>query len=185
MSDSTTTRRGATGRARPEASRTASSPRLSMTPRPWLPSSGLSATGKPILPAAAAAPRRRAHTSARGTGTPVAARSWLVSFLSDAMSTAIELVLQVMVARMRCWWTPWPSWTSEAGHSGGSTGCRAAPASSSSACVDGPKAARSASRTSARTRRAKSKSVLGSTRWLTSRTASLPGGDADGLLGDE
>ena len=85
-----------------------------MTPRPWLPSSGLSATGKPILPAAAAASSGERTTDARGTGTPVAARSWFVSFLSDAVSTAIELVLLVMVARMRCWWTPWPSWTSEA-----------------------------------------------------------------------
>ena len=59
-------------------------------------------------------PRRSLRTtSARGTGTPVAASSLFVSFLSDAMSTPSELVWLVMVARMRCWWTPWPSWTSD------------------------------------------------------------------------
>ena len=31
-----------------------------------------------------------------------------MSFLSDAMSTAMPLVREVIVARIRCWWTPWP-----------------------------------------------------------------------------
>ena len=36
-----------------------------------------------------------------------------MSSLLLAMSTATEEVLEVMVARMRFWCTPWPSWTSE------------------------------------------------------------------------
>ncbi len=37
----------------------------------------------------------------------------MVSFLSEAMSTPSELVCEVIVARIRFWWTPWPSWTSD------------------------------------------------------------------------
>ncbi len=112
-------------------------------------------------------------TSERGTGTPVAASSLLVSFLSDAMSTPSELVWLVMVARMRCWWTPWPSWTSDCSFRRMDGMSRRA-ASSRMAWVDGPKAARSASRTSFSNSTRKSKSGSGVTRWLTSRTARRP-----------
>ena len=51
--------------------------------------------------AAAAASSTLRTTSERGTGTPVPASSWLVSFLSEAMSTPSELVWEVIVARIR------------------------------------------------------------------------------------
>ena len=41
-----------------------------------------------------------------GTGRPPAPSSRVVRSLSEAMSTAIELVSLVMVARMRLAWTP-------------------------------------------------------------------------------
>ena len=37
----------------------------------------------------------------------------MVRSLSEAMSTAIALVAEVIVARIRLAWTPWPSWTRE------------------------------------------------------------------------
>ncbi len=144
-----------------------------MTPRPWLPSSGLSATGKPMRRAAATAASPLRTTSERGTGTPVAASSRFVSFLSDAMSTPSDPVRLVIVARIRFWWIPWPSCTSDWSLSRIDGMSRRA-ASSRMACVDGPKADRSARRISASRSAAKSKSGSASTRWLTRRTASLP-----------
>ena len=95
-----------------KASRTSSSRmRSRQTPRPWLPSSGLSTTGNPIRRAEATAPSAERTVSCFGTGSPADARSLVVMSLSPAMSTASALVFEVMVARMRCWWTPWPSWT--------------------------------------------------------------------------
>ena len=85
--------------------------------------------------------------SERGTGRPAANSSWLVSALSEAMSTAMELVREVIVARMRCWWTPWPSWTREC-RSRRIQGMSRETASSMMACVDGPNADRSATRMS-------------------------------------
>ena len=61
--------------------------------------------------AAATASSSVSTTSARGTGRPAESRSRLVRLLSDAMSTPIADVSDVIVARIRCWWTPWPSWT--------------------------------------------------------------------------
>ena len=49
-----------------------------------------------------------------GTGNPAEASRRVVMSLSLAMSTASDEVFEVMVARMRWAWTPWPSWTSEA-----------------------------------------------------------------------
>ena len=72
-----------------------------MTPRPWLPSSGFIATGNPMRVAAATAASAVRTVSARGTGTPVAASSLFVSFLSEAMSTPSDPVSEVIVARMR------------------------------------------------------------------------------------
>ena len=85
-------------------------------------------------------------------------------------------VCEVIVARIRCWWTPWPSWTSE-WRSSRMNGMSRLTASSMSAWVDGPKACRSASRMSRSSSGAKSKTTSGSsgaTRWLTSATAIRP-----------
>ena len=65
--------------------------------------------------------------------------------LSEAMSTAIELVSEVIVARMRLAWTPWPSWTSECLLSR-IQGMSRETASSMIAWVDGPNAVRWARR---------------------------------------
>ena len=59
------------------------------------------------------------------------------------MSTARAPVFDVIVARMRCWWTPWPSWTSDALLSR-IQGMSRLTASSTIAAVDGPNAVRSA-----------------------------------------
>ena len=48
-----------------------------------------------------------------GTGSPAAPSSRVVRSLSLAMSTASAEVFEVIVARIRLAWTPWPSWTSE------------------------------------------------------------------------
>ena len=72
------------------------------TPRPWLPSSGLTTTGNPIRVAAAAASSSLRTISALGTGRPAAASSRLVRFLSPAMSTASAGVTEDIVARIRC-----------------------------------------------------------------------------------
>ena len=85
-------------------------------------------------------------------------------------------VSEVIVARIRCWWTPCPNWTSEC-RSSRKNGMSRLTASSMSAWVDGPKAWRSASRMSRSSSGAKSKktdSSSGATRWLTSATAIRP-----------
>ena len=56
--------------------------------------------------AAATASSAFRTTSLRGTGRPAAASSWFVIFLSDAMSTARADVIDVIVARIRCWYFP-------------------------------------------------------------------------------
>ena len=117
------------------------------TPRPWLPSSGLTTHGKPSRFATATASSSVVTTSARGTGRPALSSSRLVRLLSDAMSTPIALVFDVIVARIRCWWTPWPNCTSE-WRSSRMNGMSRLTASSISAWVDGPNAWRSASRIS-------------------------------------
>ena len=123
--------------------------------------------------AAATAPSASRTTSERGTGTPVAASSRFVSFLSEAMSTPSDPVRLVIVARIRFWWTPWPSWTSDCSLSRIEGMSRSA-ASSRIAWVEGPNAGRSASRMSRSSSAPKSKVGSASTRWLTRRTASLP-----------
>ena len=65
-----------------------------------------------------ARPRRRRPRCRRrrlfGTGRPAESRRRLVRLLSLAMSTRdARSSAMVIVARIRCWWTPWPSWTSE------------------------------------------------------------------------
>ena len=105
----------------------------------------------------------------------------MVRSLSEAMSTAIELVSQVIVARMRLAWTPWPSWTREYWLSR-IHGMSRETASSTIACVEGPKAVRSARRMKASRSVSQSKSGSPSTRWLTRRTASSPGLEADLLV---
>ena len=120
-------------------------------------------------------------TSARGTGRPAESSSRLVRLLSDATSTPIAEVCEVIVARIRCWWTPWPNWTSE-WRSSRMNGMSRLTASSMSACVDGPNACRSASRMSRSSSGAKSKKTSGSsgaTRWLTRRDGHPAGLEAD------
>ena len=77
-------------------------------PRPWLPSSGLTTTGKPIR-AGRLRPRRPscAPSPGVGTGRPAEGRAaCAVRSLSLAMSTASAEVCEVIVARMRCACTP-------------------------------------------------------------------------------
>ena len=94
--------------------------------------------------------------------------------LSLAMSTPIALVRLVIVARIRCWWTPWPSWTSEY-LSSRMKGMSRLTASSMRAWVEGPKADRSASRMSfSRSSPRSNGTATGSTRWFTRATASRP-----------
>jgi hypothetical protein len=138
-----------------------------------LPSSGFVTTGNPIRWAAPSASSSVRTISPRGTGSPAAASSRRVMSLSPAMSTASEDVFDVIVARIRCWNRPQPSWTSEASLSRMNGMSRLA-ASSRIACVDGPNARRSASRMRRSSSARKSKAGSGATRWFTSRTASEP-----------
>jgi hypothetical protein len=95
------------------ARRLRSSRRSSITPRPWFPSIGFVTSGYPIRRAAATASSSLRTISLRGTGSPAAASSCVVSFLSPAMSTPSAGVIDVMVARMRRWYFPCPSCTSD------------------------------------------------------------------------
>ena len=104
---------------------------------------------------------------------PVACSRRLVSFLSEAMSTPNELVWLVIVARIRFWYIPWPSCTSDCSLRR-MYGMSRSAASSSSACVEGPNADRSARSTSFSNSCTKSKVGSVSTRWLTKRTAMRP-----------
>ena len=123
--------------------------------------------------AASTVPRMVRADSCFGTGRPAEPSSFVVRSLSLAMSTARAPVLDVIVARMRWAWTPWPSWTSEA-ELRRMKGMSRDAASSRMAAVDGPKATRSAWRRKALNSVSKSKPSSGSTRWLSSRTDSLP-----------
>ena len=153
-----------------------------MTPRPWLPSSGFIATGKPMRVAAATAASALRTTSARGTGTPVAASSRFVSFLSDAMSTPSEPVPLVIVARMRFWWTPCPSWTSDCSLRRIEGMSRNA-ASSRIACVEGPKAEPLGQQDEALELGGEVEVRFGLDEVVDEPHRELAGGDADGLLG--
>ena len=165
-----------------KASRTSSSfCRSRQTPRPWLPSSGLTTTGKPIRLATVAAWSAVRTDSCLGTGSPAAPSSRVVRSLSEAMSTAIELVSEVIVARMRLAWTPCPSCTSECLFSR-IHGMSRETASSMIACVDGPNAVRCARRMNVSSSSSKSKCGSASTRWLTRRTASRAGLQPDLLV---
>ena len=90
--------------------------------------------------------------------------------LSEAMSTAMADVADVMVARIRLAWTPWPSWTREYWLSR-IHGMSRETASSMMACVEGPKAVRSARRMNDSSSASQSNSGSACTRWLTRRTA--------------
>ncbi len=123
--------------------------------------------------AAATASSSERTTSLLGTGRPADASSWFVIFLSPAMSTASALVSEVIVARMRCWYFPCPSWTSDCSFRR-MNGMSRVTASSMMACVDGPNCRRSASRISRSSSSSKSNPGSVFTRWFTSRTASFP-----------
>ena len=126
-------------------------------------------------------PRRRpcAPTPSAARAARPSCSSWLVRLLSEAMSTAIAAVREVIVARMRCWWTPWPSCTRLC-RSSRIQGMSRETASSMIACVDGPNARRSASRISRSSSSAKSRSapVVGRDEVVDQRD-----GDAAGLAG--
>ena len=130
-------------------------------------------TGNPIRPAAATASSSFRTTSLFGTGRPADPSSWFVIFLSLAMSTASALVREVMVARIRCWYFPCPSCTSDCSFRRMNGMSRLA-ASSRMAWVDGPNCRRSASRINRSSSAAKSNSGSGFTRSLTVRTARRP-----------
>ncbi len=123
--------------------------------------------------AAATAPSSLRTDSCLGTGRPAAPSSLVVRSLSEAMSTAIDDVSEVIVARIRLAWTPWPSWTREYWLSR-IHGMSRETASSTIACVEGPNAVRSARRMKSSRSVSQSKSGSPSTRWLTSRTARRP-----------
>ena len=95
-----------------KASRTSCSVfRFSDTPRAWLPSEGLTTTGRPMLSAASQASSAVSTVSPAGTGTPAAPSSCLVRSLSREMPSAMALVRSVSAVQMRRWAAPWPSWT--------------------------------------------------------------------------
>ena len=81
-----------------------------VTPLPWLASSGLIVAGPRSLRATRWASSSRVTVAPPGTGTPACSSRVLVSCLSLAMPTAIELVAPVMVACRRFWRLPQPSW---------------------------------------------------------------------------
>jgi hypothetical protein len=83
---------------------------LSLRPEmPWLPSRGLTTTGKPISCAAAHASSGLVTGRPKGTGTPAACSSFLVSSLSCAMDSAIALVESISAAWIRRCLLPHPS----------------------------------------------------------------------------
>jgi hypothetical protein len=115
------------------------------------------------------------HVRARD-GQPAESSSRLVRLLSDATSTPIAEVSEVIVARMRCWWTPCPNWTSE-WRSSRMNGMSRLTASSMSAWVDGPNACLLGEpdeplHLGREVEEASGSS--GATRWLTSATAIRP-----------
>ena len=87
--------------------------RLIETPRPWLPSSGLTTTG--IADARAAArrrPRRRGPAPAAApAGRGRRGSGWSACLSRGDLDGDVRVSL-VTVAWMRCWYLPWPSCTS-------------------------------------------------------------------------
>lgn len=77
-----------------------------VTPQPWLPSVGLTTTGRPMSSAASQASEADDTTWPSGTGTPTAASSFFVRSLSPAMPSAIALVISVSAVQMRRWLAP-------------------------------------------------------------------------------
>lgn len=84
---------------------------LTVTPLPWLPSFGLTTTGRPISCAAAQASSASSTVRPIGTGTPAACSSFLVSSLSCAIDSPMALVVSISAAWMRRWREPQPNIT--------------------------------------------------------------------------
>ena len=84
-----------------------------VTPLPWLPSCGLTTTGRPISCAMAHASSRLPAGRPKGTGTPAARSRFLLRSLSWAMLSDTALVPSTSAAQMRRWRAPQPSCTSE------------------------------------------------------------------------
>src|SRR3989344_5252575 len=77
--------------------------RSSVTPRPWLPSEGLTTTGRPMSWAASQASSGLLTTWPSGMGTPQDLSRLLVRSLSLAMPSAMALVNSVSAVQMRRW----------------------------------------------------------------------------------
>ena len=167
-----------------KASRTSSSVcRSRQTPRPWLPSSGLTTTGYPIRRAAATAPVGGAHRLLLGHGQPGGRR---------AAAWSCPCRRRCRRPARRSWTSSWRG-SAARGRPGraarataaveADVGDVAATASSRIAPVDGPNAVRWARRRNRSSSSAKSNPSSAWTRWLTSRTASVPAARPTVLVG--
>ena len=86
---------------------------LTVTPLPWLPSSGLTTTGRPISSASSQASSTVSTGAPMGTGTPADCSRRLDRSLSCAIDSETALVASTSAAQMRRCFTPQPSCTSE------------------------------------------------------------------------
>ncbi|CFV97285.1 Uncharacterised protein [Bordetella pertussis] len=84
---------------------------MTATPRPWLPSRGLTTTEPPSACAACQAAAALSTELPIGTGTPAASSSILVRSLSWAIDSEIALVMSVSAAWMRRCLLPQPNCT--------------------------------------------------------------------------
>ena len=124
-------------RSRRRAATSSSVVRFTETPRPWLPSTGLTTTGKPMRLAAVTASSASRTWRCFGTGRPRSASRRVQSSLSEAISTAVCEVWLVSAASMRFWYLPWPTWIRLASFSR-SQGMSRASAALTSASAEGP-----------------------------------------------
>ena len=84
---------------------------FTVTPLPWLPSSGLTTTGRPISFAATQASYGLLTGRPWGTGTPAASSRRLLRSLSWAISSDTALVASTSAAQMRRCLEPQPNCT--------------------------------------------------------------------------
>ena len=110
---------------------------FTVTPLPWLPSCGLTTTGRPTSSATFQASSTSVTGRPSGTGTPAACSRRLVRSLSCAMDSATALVVSSSAAWIRRAFEPQPSCTSEP-LVRRRTGMPRATAASTMAPVEGP-----------------------------------------------
>ena len=134
---------------------------FTVTPLPWLPSWGLTTTGRPTSSATFQASSTSATGRPSGTGTPAACSRRLVRSLSCAMDSATALVTSSSAAWMRRACEPQPSCTSEP-LVRRLNGMPRATAASTMAPVDGPMRSSSSSSRSRATTAAASNGVSSS-----------------------